>query len=924
LNYKKDNVLTMDRIKTIIAGIFAAVVVVGGLWYFTSDDDVEDNNILRAVTNDASIVITTNKLRNICASLNRENEMWAQLIQAKALQKLTATVNTIDTTLMGSADLMGLAYSSNIAISLRKEGKDRITALMATEVDKRQYERFGKAIVNISKHHGYEMHTKEYDGTKIYQISDGKTKEVMLTFAYTKGVLMGSQSALFTEDAVLQVHNSNSIAKNPSLRKLLERKGSSDGQASVIINYNNLGEIIKPELKALTASPANKIARQAEWGIMDLKIDRQNIYMSGYACNINGKGNYMRLIQNTSPVGNSFVEYLPSKTACFVSLGISDPKTFKENYALSLREQNGYNEYRMACDNISKKYGIDIETAIYSLIGNRITELRCDHSIAGRGRDEYIIAELGNEARMEDLMREWCAKSGNSPKSVKSNTNKSFSIYRIPCKNLISIFFSDLFGCETSCYVCYQGRAVFGHSEQSLLEFINSMEVGEPLSESLNYQDFKKLTASKSNIYYYGDIAYCGNEMRGILNTGNAKEWQRVEKDLRHFRGCAFQISSESENIAFTNAAIAYSKIVETDRLLTWKTPTDSTISIKPQVVKNHNTKENEVLVVDHKYRMYLFDQNGKRMFCKQLPGPVVGPITQIDYYGNDKYQYLFATDNQLHLIDRNGNYVENYPITLPAKLSADISVFDYEKNGEYRIFAPCSNRKVYLYGKDGRRNEKWTPTSTKEPVITPVQYFRIGDNDYLIFSDNLKTYVLNRRGEIKINVTDNYSKSRNSLFFTDCPGGIENARFVTTTSSGDVMYISLNGSCKSQRFRNYSAKHHFVLSDIDGDGENEYIFTDNNIMEVFKQDGSLKFKQHLEGEIGRPNIFKFSATDIRIGVPCISQNKIYLFGPNGETCSGFPLEGCTEFSICKLNSADKYSVLTGSHKNFLYNYNIH
>ena len=230
----------------------------------------------------------------------------------------------------------------------------------------------------------------------------------------------------------------------------------------------------------------------------------------------------------------------------------------------------------------------------------------------------------------------------------------------------------------------------------------------------------------------------------------------------------------------------------------------------------------------------------------------------------------------------------------------------------------------MYLYNKEGRRNEQWLPTETREPVITPVQFCRIGQNDYLIFSDNLKTYVLNRRGEIRINVTDNYSKSRNSLFYVDTTDGVQNAKFITTSSSGDVVSISMNGSCKERKFRNYTAKHNFLLCDIDGDRELEYIFTDNEALEVYKADGRLKFKQHLDGELGKPAVFRFSASDIRVGVPCPSQNKIYLYSSQGELCSGFPLEGSSEFSICKLGGGDKYSVIAGSQKNFLYNYSIH
>ena len=285
----------------------------------------------------------------------------------------------------------------------------------------------------------------------------------------------------------------------------------------------------------------------------------------------------------------------------------------------------------------------------------------------------------------------------------------------------------------------------------------------------------------------------------------------------------------------------------------------------------------------------------------------------------------MFATGNELHLIDRNGNYVENFPVKLPAPLATEISVFDYAKDGNYRIFVPCSNQRIYVYTKDGSQLESWNPVETDNKIVTPVQYFNINDDEYLVFADRLKTYILSRNGSTKIAVTTNFPKAPNSKFYVEAPGGISNLRFVTTNSSGQVQYITRNGSVHTQNFRDYfSANHNFILADINGDGENEYIFTDNRELVVYKSSGGQLFNYYFDGLItGKPNIFRFAVNDVRIGVACADLNKIYLFDKDGKICSGFPLEGTTEFSIGVLNHPNKYSVVCGGRENFLYNYLI-
>lgn len=917
----------MDKTKSIILStigiglLYISLSILGGCVGY------RDTSILRAIPDQAGLTITTSKLHEVCKSLNENNIMWGDIKKIEQLKDIAQIINVIDTTLDRYPDLRGMVYSNEVAISLIKEGKSAINPLLCIMTSENEFAKFHNIMGILASKNGYKGASGIYDKTKMYGLINPKTQKYALTYAYTEGILLISPSKLTTESAILQLHSGTSIsAENEDLRKLLQTQGSNT-HGSIIFNYAKLSDMLNTELASDNAIQIVK--RQGEWCVMDIILGKQNISCSGYSSFRDNKTHVTKSIQDQKPVDNDFISMLPTKTTSFTSLGISDMAVFKTNYVASLKESDTYSRYIKQTETMKNKYDISMDREIYEILKNRITEIKCDFNLAGQKRESFIIAELRDQERTEEIMRGLCSKlakihnekEDKAATSITSSTKKKFTAYKIPCQKLISSYFGSIFTYEPSYGVCYNGHLILGGSQQSLRLYINSIEENKTLTNNANYGEFTNLVNSKSNLFYYADIAYCPGEICKMLNKANANSWKKIENKIMNFRSAAMQITNDNDGTAYTRVALMHSHILEDERYIGWETPVDTTISIKPQVVTNHNTRENEVIVFDDTYKIYLFNKEGKILFKKQLSEPIASPVEQIDVYSNGKLQYLFATENHLQLIDRNGNYVDRFPLRLPASLSAEISVFDYDKNGTLRIFAPCSNKKIYLYDKEGLPVEGW-PISTREPIITPVQYFRINGNDYLICSDNLKTYILNRRGEVRINVTSNYFKSKNSLFYVDSTGG--QPRFITTSASGEIVSISMNGSCQIKTLRhNYSADHYFVLSDINGDGINEYIFTDNELLEVYTEDGKLIFSQNFDGSIGKPNIYKFSKTDQKIGVTCKSKNRIYLLNNKGDICNGFPLKGMSEFSICVLNNKNKFSVVTGGQANFLYNYMI-
>ena len=94
----------------------------------------------------------------------------------------------------------------------------------------------------------------------------------------------------------------------------------------------------------------------------------------------------------------------------------------------------------------------------------------------------------------------------------------------------------------------------------------------------------------------------------------------------------------------------------------------DTQIISKPYFVKNHFTKDKMILFQDTSNTLFAYSAKGKLVWKKKLNNKIIGEINSIDFYKNNKYQCIFNTNSNLHIIDRNGNYVENYPLNFLLK----------------------------------------------------------------------------------------------------------------------------------------------------------------------------------------------------------------------------------------------------------------
>ena len=152
-----------------------------------------------------------------------------------------------------------------------------------------------------------------------------------------------------------------------------------------------------------------------------------------------------------------------------------------------------------------------------------------------------------------------------------------------------------------------------------------------------------------------------------------------------------------------------------------------------------------------------------------------------------------------------------------------------------------------------------------------------------------------------------------------------EKPRWISTDTAGKVTAIYQDGTVSILYEKKVTSSHFFRMRDMNSDGVPEFIYADEDELDVIQQNGDRLFSFKVREKISHmPDFYKFSASDVKIGITDQSRNRIYLVNPDGSVYDGFPLEGSTRFSIGYFAGSDsRFNLIVGSANNFLYNYSI-
>lgn len=910
--------------------IVAGILLVAGTFYyffFKSTKTLNNEALLLAIPAETPLVVQINDpLEQFNKAI--ENEQLVTLKTIPSFHSAWAQIDTFMNRSKNDALLNELLKGKTLLLAFNISGKDDISLLALLRL-KQQSDLVlaDKFIHQLAADQHVQLNSRKYNKTNIHEITLPNQETIYL--ANENGIIIFSKKSMFVEEAIRQIDTDLS-AQQHELQPLMKTIGSKS-DIHLYINHQYVHQLVE---RLLSPSMKNRSALQkiyAGWTALDFNIKDESILFSGFSNGLPESNYYGNLFlkQQSGPINSDRV--LPQATSDYLSLSLSHPEKFLNDYEAFLGKRNLLLKRTDQLKKIEQQNKVNLQTMLLSIMKNEITAAGIDHEQGsnGHGRIWLLECKSGSSAikQIIDFQQAYITSNqlNASEWARKYNIDQqtSFTLYRFPVPEMPRLLFGPIFNGSTCNWVAqYDNYLIFGDHFSSVSKVLHANVLGETLAGSLEYNKDKGSFNTKSILRFYSNTAYALPFADMFFNAKISSQL-KSEEAIRKFKSFSWQIAS-TDNMLYNNGVMVYSNIVKSKPQTIWKSHIKSNFDFKPKFVVNHLDPSNkEVVLQDNDHVLYLINNLGRIMWQQKLDGPVLGEVQQIDYYKNGKLQYLFNTQNKLYIVDREGNSLKNFPVNFRAKATNAVAVFDYEHNRDYRFFVAGEDQLIYAYTPDGNLLKGWNLFKTDHPVTQSVQHFRVDGKDYIVVTDLMKNYLLHRTGNIRVQADQVYPHSANNTIYLEERSKTNEPRLVSSEQDGTIHYIYFDGRHETRKLTDCSPNHFFKAVNLDNDDETEYIIADGKRLTVMKNNGKKLFSTEMQANISHmPNAYSFSGQVRKIGITVKNENKIYLFDLNGAMHPGFPLDGCTEFSIGFISGENtNFNLLVGSPDGYLCNY---
>lgn len=445
-------------------------------------------------------------------------------------------------------------------------------------------------------------------------------------------------------------------------------------------------------------------------------------------------------------------------------------------------------------------------------------------------------------------------------------------------------------------YCLIDNYVVFANSMELLQNIIANYQNKTTLGERAYFKTLKENLSDESSLLLLAKPSILKKVLQDNMASNSAMA-------LDEYKLSAIQFIYDT-NFAHVNGVIKKAKIkgVQNSITETFNIKLEAALLNNPQFVTKHVTRGKEIVVQDVNNNLYLISSKGKILWKKELQGPVLGDIEQIDIYRNGKLQLAFATPKRVYVIDRNGKDVSPFPKRFADPITQPLSVFDYENNKNYRLLV-TQGKKLFMYDVGGKIVSGFTFKSANNTIFCQPKHFRMGGKDYLTFKTEDKLYILDRRGHTRIVPKTSSKFSEEAVY-------LYNNKFTTTTSAGNLITIDTKGNTAITNL-NLSDKHHVYTT------SKTLVTLSDNILTIKGRPVELEF-----GTYSRPIIFYLN-DKIYVSVTDVQAQKIYLFDSQAKSIPNFPVYGSAQIDLGNIDKDRNLEFVTTGDDNTIILYKM-
>lgn len=739
-----------------------------------------------------------------------------------------------------------------------------------------------------------EIAVQGFSDTKTHKYSSATINELTthlgtLYYSITQGLVICSQQKLLIEDAIRQLKTENNLTHNTAFSNIYNSSNKKE-DLNIYISSKNFDKI-----SGVFLQEKSNLYHTSEWIQWDIDLLNDGVLFSGLSISHDSLAHTLTNFSHNPGHQILTSSILPNNTAFFVSRCFENYKQYKRKKEEGLQKKHLLNSYIRELSQFPDNHIHTIESWIDSELSYFVIE-------NSSGISEGASAHIANEKEVESYLQ-------NNTDSIFNYRGKE--VYQ--WKNFGFLFKIQNIdkNAHTFYGTCLNEHLVITKDIAQIKNIINDFKSKKTLNQNEQYKLSIDELSSKSNLFIYAQnpsiLSLASNYLTQATNTVLLNNREGITK-LKSF---ALQFTVK-DNISYSNAYLAYNEVNTTNTRAIWSKQLDNDISSKISIVKNHYTHQGEIVVQDNKDFLYLLSPDGEILWKRKLNEQIIGEVQQIDAFKNNKLQLLFNTKSKLHLIDRKGRDVGNFPIKLKSETNLPLALFDYENNRNYRILI-SSGTKHYMYNSKGTIVRGWKFKNSKSHAAHPAQHFVVANKDYILLPEENGTLnILNRKGENRLKVKDKIAYSSNPLQVVHGKNLAE-TRIIAIDKSGMQQNILFDGSIdnslnfdfeKGIQYK-YNQEHHILV-------EGSHIKVNGDLMNM---------RYSLESDLLSESHSKLLNQQLYISITDQKNKQSYLFKSPDELVNGFPVYGTSTAKIDDIDRDGTMNLITIGESGIIYNY---
>lgn len=901
-----------------IISLILSIVVVGALLFFgfnkIKSSHKPEANIYTHIPQNSIAVIDINSPIDQWNDLLSNNIIWDELLSFEQIQLLEQNINRIDSSFARNKNL---PTPNQLILSLVTDTTNDKLVTFQFRISKQiKREQFFNSISDV-----FETKKKTIISENRIEL---QTNIGVLHLLFNDHIITISTNPSIFNEIESQLKNKHSLL-NDSLFTMVKNTTSKNSMIRLFIKPNAFLKYIEQFANSKTQAQITTLPIVSNWIELDGEIKPDEISLNGFTTAFDTLNNWISIFKNQDPVSPKVIDFLPSRTAFLMHYGFSDFAQLRSEYIRNKTFNSGINRDQFI-HQWDTAYDISIKNDFLNWIDNEIALVIAEPDRTNLTNDMMVWISSNDSRTAFQHLTEMSTKIA-SKKNLDLNIidYKEHRIIQMYLPDFLNVSLGDPFqNIKENYFTQIDDYIVFANTPATLQWTIDQIQKTLTLTNDPHYQSFANRVSNESNLYLYSNIAQSPNIYSNLVNT-NIKSQINLNKEwVQKFQVFSTQISYESDDLYYINSYIKYNPVYKKESNSLWETQIQSPSKFKPKFVLNHYTQAKEIFTQDTNNIIYLIDNKGNILWNRQIDGPIISKVKQIDALKNNKLQLAFNTASSIYVIDRNGNDLKHFPISLSSPSSTSMTIADYDKNLNYRFLIPSIDGNIYNYGIDGNLVTGWDYKKNGATVVHPLTHFKIKAKDYILvtYSDG-SNQALDRKGHIRINLKSKFNFKLISAPYIQVNSDLKNSYLIGVTQENEVVKINFN----DQKSRLFSIKQDSVINvsfkNVDDDGSIEIIFNSPHIVSAFKNDGNKVFQLKTVAPMSYSSyIYRFNNKYL-IGYSSSENNEIYLSDFNGHLIHSFPLKGATPFSISDINNDGRFNLVTTDSEGVIYTYTL-